>query len=314
MIFKVNSNKRCGLYVKQKEKRYVTEYVTKYGWSEYCISKKVLFAHKTNMPFGRDVLHDHDFYELSICLDCADASLYTDESTIKLSPGHVILIKQQSLHMYKALGSEARRDFYCFNFRRDIPFPLEQLEMAMDFLDQGSSDINCFILNKAELEAVERLVKAIERTLGEDTKYSEGFALAYIFEIFLILSNHSEEDTQLTAPEMPDFIRDVKQYIDKNFTSISTASEVAISSHYSREYISRSFKKYVNIPIYEYIILKKILNVCELIREGQSIEEAAINSGFNNLSSFNRHFKRIRKVTPSEYKRLNQPQKHSVSE
>ena len=314
MIFKVNSNKRCGLYVRQRENRYVTEYVTKYGWSEYCIGKKVLYSHKTNMPFGRAVLHDHDFYELSICLDCADASLYTDESAIKLSPGHVILIKQQSLHMYKAIGSEARRDFYCFNFRKDIPFPVESLEAAMDFLDQGSSNINCFIMNKKELEEVERLVRSIERVLKEDTKYSEGFALTYIFEMFLILSNHRVADTQLTAPEMPEFIRDVKQYIDKNFTSISTASEVAISSHYSREYISRSFKKYVNIPIYEYIILKKILNVCELIRKGQSIEVAAINSGFNNLSSFNRHFKRIRRVTPSEYKRLNQPKNGAEGE
>ena len=273
MIFKVNSNKRCGLYVEQRLNKYVTEYFTKYDWSEFLISGKFLFSHKTNVPFGRDVLHTHDFYELTLCVDCSDAVLYTDKNSIELLPGHAVLAKPEALHMFKAESETSKRDFYCINFRTDIPFAFKELEASMDFIDNTDRGVSCFMLTKSEQKDVSRLLKDIEGALAEDTKYSEAFALSYIFEIFLILSRHSgEDDTGLTYRQIPDLVKDVKQYIDKNFTSLHSASEVAVSSHYSREYISRSFKKYIRISVYEYIVLKKILNVCELLRAGQYVE------------------------------------------
>ena len=305
MLFKVESNKRCGLYLEKKPHSYVTEYSTRYDWSEYCIGRKILFSHKTNMPFGRDVLHTHEFYELTVCVDCVDAVLYTDENKIKLSAGQVVLVKPDAMHMYRAQSSQSRRDFYVLNFRADIPFPLGEMSVVMDFLKRGSEGINCILLSKNELEEVTRLLEAVEKILSEDTEYSEAFALTYIFEIFLILSSRNNDAPSLMIPQMPRFIKDIKQYIDENFTKINTASEVAVSTHYSREYISRTFKKHVNISIYEYIISKKILNACELINKGYHIESAAVESGFNNMASFNKHFKRIKRMTPSEYRALN---------
>ena len=309
MIFKVNSNKRCGLYVEQKPNKFVTEYSTRYDWSEFFIAEKLLFSHKTNVPFGRTVLHTHDFYELTFCVDCTDAVLYTDKNSIELLPGHAVLAKPEALHMFKAESEASRRDFYCINFRTDIPFAFKELEASMDFIDSTDAGVSCFMLTKSEQKDVSRLLRDIETALAEDTRYSEAFALSYIFEIFLILSRHKgEEEASLPYRQLPELVRDVKQYIDRNFTRLHSASEVAVSSHYSREYISRSFKKHINISVYEYIVLKKILNVCELLRAGQYVEEAAINSGFNNMSSFNRHFKRIMKMTPSEYRQVNQIQ------
>ena len=305
MLFKVESNKRCGLYIGKKPHSYVTEYLTKYDWSEYCIGNKILFSHKTNMPFGRDILHTHEFYELTVCVDCVDAVLYTDENKVKLLAGQVVLVKPDTMHMYRAQSSQSRRDFYVLNFRTDISFPIGQMSVIMDFLKNGSDSINCILLSENEQKKVTSLLEAVENILAEDTEYSEAFALTYIFEIFLILSSRKDGASSLMMPQMPEFIKNIKQYIDENFTKINTASEMAVSTHYSREYISRTFKKYVNISIYEYIISKKILNACELINKGYHIERAAAESGFNNMASFNKHFKRIKRMTPSEYRSLN---------
>ena len=248
-------------------------------------------------------MHTHEFYELTVCVDCKDASLYTDEQHLSLSPGAVVLIKPSSLHVYKAESRSSRRDFYCFNFRRDIPF-LKEFETAMDFLDFGSDALYCLLLSPHELNRIKTLLEGIYNELKADTPYSNAFALTYILEMFLILSSHDRSAQSLTSTKHPDFVQSIKQYIDVNFINIDSVSDIVLFSNYSREYISKSFKKSFFISIYEYIILKKILYACELINQGQQIEEAALNSGIHNMSSFNRHFKRIIKITPTEYKRL----------
>jgi AraC-like DNA-binding protein len=43
---------------------------------------------------------------------------------------------------------------------------------------------------------------------------------------------------------------------------------------------------------------------CRLLTEEEmNISQAAYQSGFENISNFNRHFKQIKGVTPSEYVR-----------
>lgn len=303
MLFKVNSNKRVGLYVEQAPRKFVSEYITKYGWSEFCICNKILFSHKTNLPIGRSEIHTHEFYELTVCIDCKDAILYTDEQQLSLCPGSVVLIKPSSLHVYKAQSSLSRRDFYCLNFRKDIPF-FNEFKSSMDFLGFGTNGLYCLSLSPRELSKIKNLLEDIQNALKTDTPYSNAFALTHILEIFLILSSHSQTDQNLKSISSPDFVNEIKQYIDTNFINIDSVSDIVDFSNYSREYISKTFKRCFFISIYEYIILKKILYACELINQGQQIEEAALNSGIHNISSFNRHFKRIIKITPSEYRNL----------
>ena len=53
----------------------------------------------------------------------------------------------------------------------------------------------------------------------------------------------------------------------------------------------------------EYVLKIRIGYACRLlIEDNKSISTISSEAGFDNLSNFYRHFKKIKKITPSEYK------------
>ena len=106
-------------------------------------------------------------------------------------------------------------------------------------------------------------------------------------------------NVQMSAPH---FIRDIKEYIDENYLLIDSAEALSRQFYYSREYISRSFSKYYNTPIYEYILERKMQHSALLLKQGTSVEASAHNSGFGNMSSFIKLFRKYYGCTPSEYR------------
>ncbi|MEI3554828.1 MAG: helix-turn-helix transcriptional regulator [Alistipes senegalensis] len=53
--------------------------------------------------------------------------------------------------------------------------------------------------------------------------------------------------------------------------------------------------------IYDYIIQVRIEKMTQLLCEGMSVSEAAVELGFSDLKNVSRSFKQIKGITPSEY-------------
>ena len=56
------------------------------------------------------------------------------------------------------------------------------------------------------------------------------------------------------------------------------------------------------MPIYDYILEKKMLHFKHLLLKGEGVEAAARICGFSNMSSFSKLFKKKNGCTPSEYR------------
>ena len=94
-------------------------------------------------------------------------------------------------------------------------------------------------------------------------------------------------------------------YINNNYKSnlnLNILSKEAgyVPSHFSRifnEISGKSYKEYIA----EFRINKAIEN---LIVFNKSITEIAFNNGFGSITSFNRVFKKLKGVSPKEFKKL----------
>ena len=66
------------------------------------------------------------------------------------------------------------------------------------------------------------------------------------------------------------------------------------------------FKKRTNKTYFEFLNELRIAHACKLLREDidKSIADIAFDSGYNNMANFNRQFRLIKNVTPTEYKNL----------
>jgi AraC-like DNA-binding protein len=74
-------------------------------------------------------------------------------------------------------------------------------------------------------------------------------------------------------------------------------------SGFNPSYFSRAFKHKAGMPLFEYVNHLRIRKACILLkRSALSIIEIAFSVGYNNISFFNRYFRKIMKMSPREYR------------
>lgn len=93
-----------------------------------------------------------------------------------------------------------------------------------------------------------------------------------------------------------------KFFLDKKLSLDNLSQKTNIPNHH----LSQLFNLHFNQSFYNYINNLRIEYACELLKEKDihqkyNIEQLATDCGFNSKVSFNRHFKKIKKCTPSEF-------------
>ena len=102
---------------------------------------------------------------------------------------------------------------------------------------------------------------------------------------------------------LPPVINDAQRYLDTHFTESISIAEVASRFFYTREHLSRLFRRYLNITITEYLAYRRISYSCQLMKSDATLADICYQSGFNSLSTFIRTFKQVTGVTPSVYRK-----------
>ncbi len=96
--------------------------------------------------------------------------------------------------------------------------------------------------------------------------------------------------------------KSVLAYCNENFSKNLSLQSVADELHINKYYICHLLKNHLNMSFTEYINNLRINEACGLLKNGgHSITETALSSGFSSIRTFNRNFKNIVGVTPSEY-------------
>lgn len=97
----------------------------------------------------------------------------------------------------------------------------------------------------------------------------------------------------------------VYEYIIKNFKDNISRSDVAELANMDPSAFSRFFKRVHRKTFTEYLLEVRIGYACKLLIDNKNnISEICYESGFNNLSNFNRQFKKTMSCSPSDYSKL----------
>jgi len=96
----------------------------------------------------------------------------------------------------------------------------------------------------------------------------------------------------------------LKSFIDDSFFGDISVSEIASIFGYSEKYMGQLFLKSFGMTIKEYVNLKRLERAEYLVRTTTfDITEISSQSGFNNVTYFNRLFKNKYKLSPREYRK-----------
>ncbi len=142
--------------------------------------------------------------------------------------------------------------------------------------------------------------------------------LAMLLEILdAINEGQPEEQETLSKRSMPQHqsstyqrsIQKAVQFISTHFKDNITIGDTLNACGLTRATFSRHFNRAVGHSFSSFLVSLRIENARRLIASGQySVTSAAFESGFNNLSYFNRVFKKRWNYTPTDFKKNLFPQ------
>ncbi len=268
----------------------------------------------TVKPFSKPML-DHRHLQFEIVLFKSGNGVYSTKSgTYDIKKNDVFVFSSNEQHCI----TEAKEgeDFTFLNLHFE---PRYVWGSKSDGFSSDSMNI-CFSHNDnfccrlpRDNEYTEKIIKLIleaERELTD--KHTEYQLMVHnkVYEIMVILARHLGYGTGKTVTaEERSHIKAVKtaiDYISKHLTEQLSLQSIAERVDLSPNYFSHVFKKTVGISLWDYITSKRIEVATALINDNiqhMNIIDIASACGFNNTANFNKAFRRVTGMTPTEFNR-----------
>ncbi|WP_338792229.1 AraC family transcriptional regulator [Bernardetia sp. MNP-M8] len=175
-------------------------------------------------------------------------------------------------------------------------FALGKNKVNDDFLLQNLIT-DTFLFNKFN-QLSNQIVAYKKNDFGDSF---ENQFIGFIQEIGQYESSKKNKTTATNITQTPTWLNDTKQYLIANLDQKISLEALANQTKLDKFQFIRAFKKYVGLTPFQYILLSRISLAKQLLQEGNSITETALDAGFYDQSNFANYFKNYVGVTPRNY-------------
>ena len=98
-------------------------------------------------------------------------------------------------------------------------------------------------------------------------------------------------------------VRSINNYVNENYNTALSLKRLAKLFFFNENYLGRLYKKEMDVSFSDYVTRIRLEHACALLKNSErSIIEISYESGFNNVTYFNRVFKSEFGITPTAYK------------
>ena len=253
--------------------------------------------------------HYHPECEMLFFLD-AKGTRFIGDSIENIHTGEIVLLGQNLPHVI-------HRDVEYYNTHQDITPTMIVIQFDKDFLGTDIWNKNEFfqiadLLNKASrgLKFSGEITKPVSAMI---LKMAEQKGVRKIMTLLCILEElaHSQQVNYISScgflkhyEETNEKINKVYEYSINNFREDISLEKISGLVYLSQSAFCRYFKNCTSKTYSQFLAEVRIGYACKLLlQEKLNISEICYECGYKNLSNFNRHFKEIMRITPSEYLR-----------
>ena len=250
--------------------------------------------------------HWHTALEVIIPLE-NDYYVTVNETHFHLLPNEILMVPPGEIHTLHA-PTTGLRNIYLI----DISFltkirgfaSIQSLLSPFVYITQASHPkIHKSILNQF-LEIAAEYFRNNE--YSEITVYSS--LLKILAELGYYRTQMSNLFTHCRIDKKKEYIQKlniVLDFIDENYIDDICLPQMAAMAGFSKYHFSRLFTQYTGHSFCDYLNLRRIHAAEILLSDNNlTITEAAMQSGFSSIATFNRVFKFYKNCSPSEYRNL----------
>jgi AraC-like DNA-binding protein len=250
-------------------------------------------------------LHYHDEYELNLILNASGAKRVVGGHMDVINDLELILVGPNLYHawMTHQCTSESITEV-TIQFHRDLFdekfLSRNQLGFVKNMLERSQRGI-CFS-PETILALKDRII-----SLSKKNGFDSVLELLSILHDLSTSRNMSMLSEPLFAGEKPAYnsrrIEKVFEYMNANYSKVITLAEVAKIASMTEASFSRFIKKRTSKTFIDSLNEIRLGHASRmLIDTTYSVSEIAFKCGFNNLSNFNRLFKRKKLCIPKEFR------------
>jgi len=190
------------------------------------------------------------------------------------------------------------------------------LQFTSNVLSSQLLSLPEFSFVKRALDLSERGIQIVGQTLNEVSEimlqlpYLKNFERMLNFFKMMDIIGKSKSNVHLASKNYLKLrfttgnkrIATTHEYLMNNYHEEVNLSRLAELVNMAEGSVCRFFKMNMGITLFEYLNQIKIEFACKLLMDHDlNILEVCLDSGFNNLSHFNKQFKKTTGVPPSEY-------------
>ena len=269
----------------------------------------IAFPVQADRAHAARCLHDHELHLVGAMPASLRIGSGARQETHRFAPGTVVLLGPHLPHSmalaHRAMSGGAADDGLVLRFgdeplRRGIAlFP--ELGDAGPLLARARQGVQFVGLGEGTLARLRRiaslhgLARFSEFTalLGELAQWTDYRLLAGATPVG---EGDEEHGHALRIHKALDHIRD-------NYAEALSLGEVGAIVGMRENAFSRSFRRATGQTFTDFVIGLRVATACRLLASTrQQVSSICYEVGFNNISNFNRHFRRIQGMTPGEFR------------
>ena len=253
-------------------------------------------------------IHNHEVYELNFVENAVGVRRIVGDSSEIIGNYDLVLITSPDLeHVWEqntCTSKEIREITIQFKFgldEEDVLFEKTPFLSIRNMLKEAQKGL------AFPLPAIMKVYNLLTSISSIDDRFE---ALLQFLRILHILSIQDGAHALATSAYAKVKIEDdsrrvlkVKNYINENYMYEIKLETLADIANMSQSAFSRFFKLHTGRTLSDYIIDTRLGYATRMLLDTQdSIAKISFNCGYNNLSNFNRLFKRKKGCSPSEFR------------
>lgn len=223
-----------------------------------------------------------------------------------LEPGDMLLIPSGEAHCFFTAGAGTERLVIRFSPRLIMPLPRENRE-GQRLLQRISQVERCS--RQWPQDGRTRVREMIARLYTEQARQETGYQLAVRGLIFELALTAVRELPGIEAAQasrqsaQDDGFKRTLSFLMENYTRALSLKDCAEALGFNMNYFSRFFRVHTGINFHEYLTLLRVRRAeWLLVNTDMSIAQVVGQSGFQNVKTFNRVFKKAHDCSPREYR------------
>ena len=272
-----------------------------------------LHIQENHQAYQYDILHVHPEIQISMIMS-GRGCLHLDGIQSHFVPGDLFVLASDVPHAfqndppYYEAESNLRSHFVSIFFLPDIFeksfFQLTEMQPVRQFFKNLQSG----------LKIPARYTDQVRPFFSELKLNPTIIQWANVIQIlYLLVQNEFRESIKTShwqnlvhkSKQFYSRLEPVFDYLQANLEKSISLEQVSKLSNMSKSSFSRYFKQYTRKSFSSYLNELRIQKACTLLAETDfSIYRISLETGFQNLSNFNRHFKKLMNLTPSQFRKL----------